>query len=239
MTQSLPESFWDRVSHLLNEITWWDISAYQRLSENFISKYADKVREHKYFVDWNLISCYQKLSEPFIEKYKNLVNWNYIFIWQDLSDEFIEKHIHRVNLNFVANYRKFSPEFLKKHNIKRSKHNWLYKENEKKMKAIRACKQFEMIDDYIIAYLPIGKLLYDFDYDIYEVGKVYEIPCNANTKEETNDFPGFLLYGHKTNIRFYESKRIYKVKVHIDDVRSLTPNNILRCCKIEILEKVK
>lgn len=41
---------------------WVDLSQYQKLSENFIEKFKDKV-------DWFLISIYQKLSEDFIERF--------------------------------------------------------------------------------------------------------------------------------------------------------------------------
>jgi len=63
---------------------WEEISKYQKLSEAFIEKYADKV-------DWTLISKYQKLSEPFIEKYADKVDWGEISEYQELSEPFIEK----------------------------------------------------------------------------------------------------------------------------------------------------
>src|SRR5574344_1723695 len=61
------------------------ISEYQKLSEEFIEKYNDKV-------NWNNISQYQTLSESFIEKHYDKVDWNYISIYQTLSEPFIEKH---------------------------------------------------------------------------------------------------------------------------------------------------
>ncbi len=47
------------------------ISIYQKLSENFIREFQDKV-------DWNYISNYQKLSENFIREFQDKVDWNYI-----------------------------------------------------------------------------------------------------------------------------------------------------------------
>ena len=68
---------------------WKYISRYQRLSEPFIEKHADKV-------DWYLISKYHRLSEPFIEKHADDVDWEDISIYQRLSEPFIEKHRKRL-----------------------------------------------------------------------------------------------------------------------------------------------
>ena len=46
---------------------WENISAYQKLSEDFISEFKDKV-------DWYDISRYQKLSKGFIQEFKDYVN---------------------------------------------------------------------------------------------------------------------------------------------------------------------
>ena len=67
------------------EVDWDYISVYQKLSEEFIEKYIDKV-------DWWYISKYQKLSEEFIEKYIDKLNWYCISKYQTLSEKFIEKH---------------------------------------------------------------------------------------------------------------------------------------------------
>ncbi len=44
---------------------------YQKLSENFIREFKDKV-------NWYNISYSQKLSENFIREFKDNVNWNSI-----------------------------------------------------------------------------------------------------------------------------------------------------------------
>ena len=44
-------------------VNWNCISTYQKLSENFISKFVNKV-------DWGWISKFQYLSKPFTEKFK-------------------------------------------------------------------------------------------------------------------------------------------------------------------------
>jgi hypothetical protein len=76
----------ENVVELLNQSNWYNVSLYQKLSETFIAKFADKV-------DWNNISSNQILSEKFIEKYTDQVYWKYISQYQKLSEEFIERHM--------------------------------------------------------------------------------------------------------------------------------------------------
>src|SRR5574344_109603 len=70
-------------------VDWYYISKKQKLSEEFIEKYRDKV-------DWRYISICQKLSESFIEKYSDKVDWRYIPQYQKLSEEFIEKYKDKI-----------------------------------------------------------------------------------------------------------------------------------------------
>ncbi len=72
---------------------------YQKLSENFIREFQDKVNwynisiiknyqkissiEFKDKVNWNDISKYQKLSENFIREFQNKVNWCEYIIYQN------------------------------------------------------------------------------------------------------------------------------------------------------------
>src|SRR5574343_1752697 len=71
------------------------ISIFQKLSEEFIEKYSDKI-------NWHHISEFQKLSEKFIEKHCNKVNWWYISQYQKLSEEFIEKHFDNVDWKCIS-----------------------------------------------------------------------------------------------------------------------------------------
>ena len=93
------------------DINWVYISKYQKLSEEFIEKYNDKV-------DWSRISSNQKLSEEFIEKYYDKVDWWNISKYQTLSEEFIEKYIDKSNWFWISNYQKLSKEFIEKHKNK-------------------------------------------------------------------------------------------------------------------------
>jgi phosphoribosylanthranilate isomerase len=93
---------------------WNWISTFQKLSEDFIEKYQDKV-------DWNRISQYQNLSEQFIEKFQEKVDWNYISRFQKLSEDFIEKNQYEVNWNYVSIYQQLGEDFIEKF---QEKLNW-------------------------------------------------------------------------------------------------------------------
>jgi hypothetical protein len=64
------------------------MSIYQKLSENFIREFKDKV-------SWNWICVYQVLSEDFIEEFKHRIYWNLIYNGQKLSEDFILKNINK------------------------------------------------------------------------------------------------------------------------------------------------
>ena len=111
--QKLSEEFIDKYK---DKVKWHWISKCQKLSEKFIEKYNDKV-------DWNYISEYQKLSEEFIEKHYDKVDWCYISRYQILSKEFIEKYVDKVEWNWISINQKLSEEFIEKHN---DKVNWYW-----------------------------------------------------------------------------------------------------------------
>ena len=64
---------------ILNSTDWECISKYQKLSEEFITKF----QEH---VDWYWISAYQTLSEEFITKFQDKVDWYLISRYQTISN---------------------------------------------------------------------------------------------------------------------------------------------------------
>jgi len=69
-----------------DNVDWFNISYYQKLSQNFIQEFQNKV-------DWFNISYYQKLSENFIREFQDKVDWLYISIGQILSENFNIKSI--------------------------------------------------------------------------------------------------------------------------------------------------
>ena len=82
-----------------------------------IKKFFDE-NINNFVVDWRYISKNQKLSEEFIEKYIDKVNWDCISINQKLSEEFIEKYIDKVNWHYISQFEKVSESFIKKHSDK-------------------------------------------------------------------------------------------------------------------------
>ena len=65
------------------------ISRYQKLSEDFI-------REFKNRVEWGYISEFQKLSENFIREFKDKVDWYNIITNQELSKDFRKEFRHYI-----------------------------------------------------------------------------------------------------------------------------------------------
>jgi hypothetical protein len=80
-----------KVINKLDDYNWINISYYQKLSEDFIRQFQDKVH-------WRGISCHQKLSEEFIRQFKNKVDWFNICYNKDLqvSDKFCEEFDHKL-----------------------------------------------------------------------------------------------------------------------------------------------
>lgn len=62
-------------------MSWWRISYKEKLSEEFIREFQDKVF-------WIHISIYQKLSEAFIKEFAHKVDWEMIMKHQKLSKQF-------------------------------------------------------------------------------------------------------------------------------------------------------
>ena len=106
---NIKKFFYENINNFV--VDWFYISKHQKLSEEFIEKYIDKV-------EWHFISINQKLSESFIEKHINKVEWDCISIYQTLSEEFIEKHYNKVNWNYIFQWQTLSKEFLQKHKNK-------------------------------------------------------------------------------------------------------------------------
>ena len=79
-------------SHIdnLTEKDWRIISYHQKLSEDFIREFSDKV-------NWNLISCHETLSESFIREFSDKVNWRCISKYQKLSEDFIREFSDKID----------------------------------------------------------------------------------------------------------------------------------------------
>jgi hypothetical protein len=118
------------VEEFQDNVLWWNsLCAHQKLSEDFIREFKDKVdwtyisirqnlsedfiREFQDKVDWDNISEFQKLSEDFIREFQNKVNWLYISEFQKLSEDFIREFQNKVNWNYISRFQKLSEDFIR------------------------------------------------------------------------------------------------------------------------------
>ena len=228
-TQKLSESFIEKYQ---DKVNWDCISQFQKLSESFIEKYQDQV-------NWYNISISQKLSESFIEKHKDKVDWINISKYQKLLESFIEKYKNKVIWYYISIYQKLSIEFRKKYKIQIKPNNWLYKPVNFKLKKLRECGLYEIIDNkYIIAYKGIRSdnySKYNFQY-LYEIGKEYESNCDCNVND---DFSFGLSAWTLENAKKYCDEKIIKVQIAIKDLGAIVHDgNKLRCFKFKVLEEV-
>jgi hypothetical protein len=74
--------------------TDWQAISNERLSEDFIREYQDRL-------NWNAICYSQTLSEPFIREMKDRVEWVFTSECQTLSESFIREFQDRVNWNGI------------------------------------------------------------------------------------------------------------------------------------------
>ena len=84
---------------------------YQKLSEDFIREFQDKVC-------WGSISENQKLSEPFIREFQDKVHWDYISKYQNLSESFIREFQDKVDWEWISRYQKLSESFIREFQYK-------------------------------------------------------------------------------------------------------------------------
>ena len=80
--QKLSENF---IREFQDKIDWYKISIHQKLSENFIPEFQDKI-------NWSRLSMKRKFSEEFIEEFETKIDWYYFFAFKrHLSDEAQER----------------------------------------------------------------------------------------------------------------------------------------------------
>jgi len=89
---------------------WEKIARHQYLSDEFIDKHFEDMRDYIAYLE-----SFQKLSEQLIEKYSSEWNWSAISEYQKLSETFIEKHQNQVDWVEISFNQKMSIEFLNKH----------------------------------------------------------------------------------------------------------------------------
>ena len=129
ITQRVNELLGTRYKGLIKKEQWVDISAEQKLSEDFIREFKDYVdwgwisenqklsesfiREFQDKVDWYWVSSHQKLSESFIREFQDKVDWGRISITQKLSEDFIREFQDRVKWYWISKFQKLSEDFIR------------------------------------------------------------------------------------------------------------------------------
>jgi len=226
--QKLSEEF---IREFQDKVYWYGILTYQNLSEDFIREFKDKV-------SWYYLSINQKLSEEFIREFQDKVYWCWISKYQKLSEEFIREFQDKVCWNYISMYQKLSENFMKEFNLKKFKNNWLYISKEDKLNYIKKYTKYEVIDDkYIIAYKSCrhdGYSSYNFQYK-YKVGEVYESHCDCNLENERSF--GLSVWTREGALKYCDEK-LFKVKIMIDDIGAIVINNKIRCFRLTILEEI-
>ena len=224
--QKLSEDF---IREFQDKVDWYFISIYQKLSEDFIREFQDKV-------NWDCISIYQKLSEDFIREFQDKVNWDWVSIYLKLSEEFIREFKDKVNWYSISEYQKLSDSFFEEFGLTKPKNNWLYVTNEEKREKVK--EKHELNDDYVIAYKSTridGHSVFNFQYR-YEVGKTYESHCDCNLNE--NSSFGLSAWTKEGALQYYPEGKLFKIRIHLDDLGAMTSSGKLRASRIEILEEV-
>lgn len=103
----------------LDFFDWQDISENEKLSEDFIEEFKDKL-------NWDLISLKQSLSKKFIIKYKDSVNWNILINKSENKEKFIMNYAEFINPSVIFKYSNNFIESEKLYNKIRSIQNSLY-----------------------------------------------------------------------------------------------------------------
>jgi len=156
--QKLSEDF---IREFQNRIDWYNVSIRQKLSENFIREFQDRI-------NWRWISYHQKLSEDFIREFQDKVDWTHISKYQKLSEDFIREFQDKVDWKEISVHQTLSKKFLKefsdKMNINLYNEAHQRKNREQKIKEIEEYAQkWNLKFD--------GKYLYAFrDHDIHGRG---------------------------------------------------------------------
>jgi hypothetical protein len=93
--------------------TWSVISSEQKLSEDFIREFEDKV-------DWRFISLDQKLSYSFIREFQDKVDWKYILMRQNFCEDFLIEFYDKIDFDLLK-YNKHLKKLIPKKNLHKLK----------------------------------------------------------------------------------------------------------------------
>lgn len=106
--QILSEEIIEAICNNFTSKEWKELAIFQKLSEKFLIKYAEKL-------DWNLVSQYQELSCEFINKNWYLISWEKIFKYKKLSEELLQCKENIVNWDLVARNKTLTPNLMERY----------------------------------------------------------------------------------------------------------------------------
>jgi hypothetical protein len=139
---------------------------------------------------------------------------------------------------YIRSYQKLSEEFIKRRNLTISEDSWLYKDYDFKLDYIKENTDYEIDGDYVIAYKSCksdGYSKFNFQYH-YSVGNTYESHADFNPD---NDSSFGLSAWTKEGAIEYSKEKLFKVKIHINDIACLVhDNNKIRCTKLTIINEI-
>lgn len=75
-----------------HRVNWGLILERTKYPEEVLREMAPNFNEN----DWEIVSKYQKLSEQFITDYADNLNWENVLIYQEISGAFFVKNAHRL-----------------------------------------------------------------------------------------------------------------------------------------------
>ena len=239
----------------INDVEWFDISKYQKLSEDFIRDFRNEVnwgyisqyqqlsedfiREFSHRVNWRCISYIQKLSEEFIREFQDNIDWFSISKYQKLSEDFIREFADKVDWGYISAHQKLSESFIRefkdKLNLNLIEDNWVYKNPEFLKQQVVNTGLYEYHENYFIGYKGIRSDRYskfNFQYQ-YLPNQSYESWCDCNS--ETNSF-GLSVWTEE-KARDYCNQLVVKVKVNYEDVGRVVHNGgKIRCRKLTVID---
>lgn len=248
--RKLSERLLDLCNETFNPRDWTWISDCQRLSENFIRKFQDKVH-------WGGVCRYQTLSEDFMEEFSEKIWWGYIIKYQKLSTDFIDKYIEeRWDQMFfkILPYQKdptaemLSKDafFLKSYKDK-FLNTWLYKTTEFRKEKVLNSKLYECHEDFFIAEILVDVNKYrphDFHFQ-FNKDEIIEIFATQTDEERPKGFEVGLFdnlckyYFGDVDYEWTDKYYPLRVKVNYENVVHLIERNdytVIRCEKLQVLD---
>jgi len=103
--QKLSEEF---IREFHDRVRWRSIAGFQRVSEAFLREFHDRM-------DWSSVSMSQRLSEPFIREFADRLDWCYIARHQRLSEAFIVEFAARIKFRDLDPEQPRSEAFYRAH----------------------------------------------------------------------------------------------------------------------------